>query len=105
MRVADISVAQVEGVPKKYVRKKIRKCKYCFKVLSKYNENEYCFAHIQLGWKVELANAANKKFESYQKHLKKMKALKKKKLFKCTCGIRHKTQFTVDECKRRRKKK
>ena len=52
-----------------------------------------------------MANAANKKFESYQKHLKKMKALKKKKLFKCTCGIRHKTEFTVDECKRRRKKK
>jgi len=73
------SVAEPEGIPKRYVRKKIRRCRACGKKLSQYNENKYCFVHVITGWKLELAQAEQKKFDSYQKHLKKMKAEKKRK--------------------------
>jgi len=78
MRVREIAVAELEGVPKKNVRKKIRKCKFCSKVLSMYNDNKYCFAHSRKGWKLEEEEKTNGALEKQKKYYAKLKRLRKK---------------------------
>ena len=66
------------GEKRKTPRKTTKKCKVCGKALSMYNSNKYCFVHIMRGYELERDIADNKKYFSYQKHIKKMKERKKR---------------------------
>ena len=61
------------------VKYNARRCKYCHKPLSQYNENKYCFAHGMIGRDTALS-AANFKLYVDQKA---RVARRKKKEAKC----------------------
>ena len=69
-----------EGQARKTPRKKIKRCKYCQKQLSLYNENDFCFAHVSRGFKMLLAQEEEKKFKAsvaQKKFIEKKKRDKK----------------------------
>ena len=43
---------------------RVRKCGVCKKPLSKYNPNDYCFAHIMAGFKKEQQDDADTKYKA-----------------------------------------
>ena len=52
----------------------VRRCKVCNTLLSRYNDNKYCFAHMLKGYELEQRESDAKKFVSYKKHQKRMNA-------------------------------
>ena len=55
-----------DGPVKPTPRKKVKRCRYCQKQLSQYNENEFCFAHTVKGFQMLVKIEEEKKLNTYK---------------------------------------
>jgi len=62
-----------------YMRTKVRKCDYCGKKLSQYNENKFCFSHMWVGVKAEQEKERANSHKAYLLNKSEVAARKREK--------------------------